>query len=194
MKRKNIVKERFGKLVVIAFGGKTKCRHALWICECDCGTIKPIMGKHLRSGHTRSCGCLHSSDEVRKKISDNHANISGENNPGYGRFGKDSAVWNPNLTDEDRKNKRCIAGYDEWRKLVFERDNFTCQKCGSNKGGTLNAHHIESYNSNRELRTTLSNGITLCKECHDDFHHQYGYGNNTIEQWEEFNGKRNMEK
>lgn len=29
-----------------------------WVCRCDCGKIKTIPGCSLRSGHTKSCGCL----------------------------------------------------------------------------------------------------------------------------------------
>ncbi len=39
---------------------------------------------------------------------------------------------------------------------------------------------------NKELRTTLTNGITLCETCHKNFHHQYGYGNNTKKQFEKW--------
>lgn len=101
-------------------------------------------------------------------------NLSGENSHNY----------NPNLTDEERSIGRFIPGYQEWRKAVYERDDYTCQMCGKN-GGTLNAHHIESYNNNKELRTELSNGITLCEDHHKDFHHQYG-NNNTRKQLIEF--------
>lgn len=53
----------------------------------------------------------------------------------------------------------------EWRKLVFERDRFTCQSCGKN-GGELEADHIKPFAHFPELRLELSNGRTLCKECH----------------------------
>lgn len=99
--------------------------------------------------------------------------------------GENNYNWNPNLTEEDRKNNRNYPEYLDWRYQVFERDNFTCQKCDQ-VGSNLNAHHIESFNNNKELRTEISNGITLCKEHHDDFHHIYGRGNNTKHQLEEF--------
>ena len=83
---------------------------------------------------------------------------------------------------------RAIHGYRKWRLSVFKKDNFTCQKCGDDKGGNLNAHHIEAYNGNLDLRITIDNGITLCEDCHKCFHHQYGFGNNTKAQLIEFMG------
>jgi hypothetical protein len=29
-----------------------------WLYRCQCGTVKSIDSNHVRSGHTRSCGCL----------------------------------------------------------------------------------------------------------------------------------------
>ena len=102
------------------------------------------------------------------------------------KCGDKNSSWNPNITDEDRINGRNILGYKKWRKSIYARDNYTCQHCGDDMGGNLNAHHIESYNNNPDLRTTLSNGITLCKDCHDEFHNQYGRGNNTRSQLNEW--------
>ena len=109
--------------------------------------------------------------------------VSGKNNPMYGRTGKKHPRWNPNLTDEERLVKRRYPKYIDWRNKVFERDNYTCMCCGDATGGNLTAHHKESYNSAPELRTTLENGITLCEYCHKNFHHQFGYGNNTKKQF-----------
>jgi len=47
--------KRYGRLVAVAYAGKKR-----WHCICDCGNIGVFLGKRLRSGHTRSCGCLHS--------------------------------------------------------------------------------------------------------------------------------------
>lgn len=45
--------QRFEKLVALEYRGKSK-----WLCRCDCGTEKEILGHDLRSGHTCSCGCM----------------------------------------------------------------------------------------------------------------------------------------
>ena len=56
-----------------------------------------------------------------------------------------------------------------WRKAVFERDSYKCQKCGK-IGGKLNAHHIKPFSLYPDLRFDIDNGITLCKECHIELH------------------------
>jgi hypothetical protein len=87
-------------------------------------------------------------------------------------------------TDES-KIWRTRIEYKLWRKSVFERDNFTCQKCRI-KGGHLHPHHILNFSQYPELRFDMDNGITLCKECHKLFHKIYGKQNNTREQLNEF--------
>ena len=54
----------------------------------------------------------------------------------------------------------------EWRKAVFERDNYTCQYCKV-RGGYLEADHIKPFAFFPELRFVLSNGRTLCRKCHN---------------------------
>ena len=54
-KPKNLIGLRFCRLVVLKLNKKTK----KWLCECDCGTRKEIIGICLKSGDTVSCGCFH---------------------------------------------------------------------------------------------------------------------------------------
>lgn len=100
--------------------------------------------------------------------------------------GENSTRYNANITDEERKNKRQYQLYYDFIKEVYERDNYTCQCCNDDSGGNLNAHHLNGYNWDKEHRTDINNGITLCEECHREFHKIYGYGNNTIKQFKEF--------
>ena len=69
-------------------------------------------------------------------------------------------------TDRDY---RMSADYRNWRKEVFERDNYNCQICGK-KGGELNAHHIKTFKKHKKLRFEVSNGVTLCAKCHREVH------------------------
>lgn len=54
---------------------------------------------------------------------------------------------------------------DDWRKAVFERDDYTCTACGT-RGGYLQADHIMPFAYFEHLRFELSNGRTMCKNCH----------------------------
>lgn len=51
---KDLEGKRFGRLVVLGYGGRRK-RSTRWICKCDCGVIKDIDGGALKKAH--SCGC-----------------------------------------------------------------------------------------------------------------------------------------
>lgn len=155
----NLVRQRFDRLLVMSRGPNAKSGHAQWWCLCECGFGVLVVSGDLQREHTRSCGCLRGRHE---------------------RMGKNSPNWKGGITPES-KVVRSSAKYSEWRTQVFERDEYTCQKCGQ-RGGVLNAHHIEGFNNNPELRTEVLNGITFCADCHDDFHHQFGKGNNTENQ------------
>lgn len=56
-----------------------------------------------------------------------------------------------------------------WRKEVYRRDNYTCQKCGY-KGKLLQAHHIKPFADYPESRLDINNGITVCISCHEKIH------------------------
>lgn len=72
--------------------------------------------------------------------------------------------WQGGKTSVNIKIRQSLE-YKKWRNSVFERDNYTCQMCGT-RGGRLNADHILPFATYPELRTELSNGRTLCEDCH----------------------------
>lgn len=55
--------ERFGRLVVLGeaeplFDPTTHKKQSVALCRCDCGETLPVRAASLKSGNTRSCGCL----------------------------------------------------------------------------------------------------------------------------------------
>lgn len=56
--------------------------------------------------------------------------------------------------------------YREWRKSVLKRDKCRCQMPGCKKRTKLEVHHIQTWASAIYLRYEVSNGITLCRQCH----------------------------
>lgn len=99
--------------------------------------------------------------------------------------GENHHKWNAELSGDDREKERNIQGLQEWRREVFSRDNYTCQKCGS-RGITLNAHHILNYWKHKHLRTDILNGITFCESCHKGFHKKFGSKENNKNQLDEY--------
>lgn len=149
-----------------------------------------ICKKVYRSGKKNTTICHSCRVETVFKTENNpgikplKADKRGEKNPMYGvqRFGSANPNFKEDITEEEREKGRLITGYGLWRKGVYERDNYTCQCCGSNKGGTLVAHHLNGYHWFKEGRTDVNNGVTLCVNCHDKFHEIYGkFNNNEIQ-------------
>ena len=161
---KDITGRRFGRLVVI---GRNKLRYNHWSCKCDCGVEKSVFRGHLMDGLTKSCGCMKVNGDWIKR-------------------GPQNALWKSEMSMVDRiRNKRHFGLKAGWRREVLNRDDHACRKCGT-KTGKLQAHHIESWVSCPERRNDVSNGGTLCFDCHNEFHRIYGKGMNTREQFEEF--------
>ena len=108
--------------------------------------------------------------------------------------GQTEENWTGFLTPQARR-ERNSEKFKQWRRRVFERDDYRCQCCGrrSAKGDpvVLNAHHIENFARNEALRYDVNNGVTLCRECHDpripgSFHNLYGTINNNRKQFVEY--------
>ena len=165
----NEVGNRYGKLVVVSlayFENGT----SYWRCVCDCGGESVISRSNI--SRTRSCGC-----EILSGLSKNWGKIlfgCGNSNP----------MWKGGVTPINTQI-RTSTQYKEWRGVVFKLHEYTCIKCGL-VGGKLAAHHVESFDINPDLRMVETNGVCLCKTCHNEFHNRFGRGGNTPAQFEKF--------
>lgn len=61
---KNEVGNKYGRLTVIERVENNKFNFAQGLCVCECGKYTKVPGNSLRSGNTKSCGCL--NDEIRR--------------------------------------------------------------------------------------------------------------------------------
>jgi endogenous inhibitor of DNA gyrase (YacG/DUF329 family) len=120
-------------------------KHVSWVnstfCSIECRSI-------ARTG-------LKMSYASRKKMS---LKKSGK------KIGEKHWNWKGGVAEENLNKRRCFE-YSNWRRNVFERDNFTCQICHK-RGGELNADHILPFSIYPLLRHDLTNGRTLCVSCH----------------------------
>lgn len=108
----------------------------------------------------------HSNPERRKKQSEtikNHYRTGRMKR----RSGASSNLWRGGIASL-QNSLRHTAEYKAWRKAVYERDNFECRRCGTNKD--LHAHHIKEFSKYEALRYVVDNGITLCRKHHGEVH------------------------
>ena len=59
MKAIDLTGRKVGKWSVIKQEGKNKGGDLLWLCKCECGTVKHITASTLNKGYSLSCGCSH---------------------------------------------------------------------------------------------------------------------------------------
>lgn len=96
--------KRFGRLIVTAYMGNKR-----WLCRCECGNKSIVITQHLKSEHTKSCGCLNAESRKRTK------------NVKHG-------FWNTNYS------KGTMKFYKMWQSLKARCDNIN-NKCYKNYGG-----------------------------------------------------------
>ena|ERR1035437_2433899 len=159
-----VVGTKFNRLTVVE--ASTKSGYS--ICRCNCGNIVEVANWDIEHGKTKSCGCLRSENMMKVA----HHPIKEEH-----------WHWKGGITGE-RNSFMSQKTYKDWRINVFERDEYTCRKCGK-LGRKLRAHHIQSFADNPDFRLDLYNGITLCETCHRKFHRFYGFETNR-DQLDEF--------
>lgn len=84
--------------------------------------------------------------------------------------------WKGGYYDNMETAIRHSVAYKEWRRHVFQRDDYTCQACGIH-GGNLQADHELSFTEYPLLRFEILNGRTLCVTCH---RLTYNYGGRVV--------------
>jgi hypothetical protein len=107
---RDLTGERFGRLLVHKADGYNKHHQLYWLCECDCGKHKHVLGYSLRNGVTQSCGCLHK--ETTAAINLKHGMTR---TPIYGQWhSMMQRCYDKNSQAYDRYGARGITVCDRW--------------------------------------------------------------------------------
>lgn len=64
---KDLTGLKFGRLTILSHvpNGASKTK---WYCCCECGTHRTVIGSDLKSGKTKSCGCLSSDNTIKSNV------------------------------------------------------------------------------------------------------------------------------
>ena len=146
--------DRAGNLTIIEQNGihKKPCgtTERKWLCKCDCGNVVTVLGHNLKSGNTRSCGCL----PKQNRLPDNRGVVN-HIILQYKRHAKDRGLlWN--LT------------YEQVAKIIQE----PCFYCGaeqSNHKVTKNCKEGYDHNGidrvDNSIGYEVTNVVPCCKIC-----------------------------
>ena len=137
-----------------------------YVCNIHSETIQSTTYSSIRSSKLTPC-----KECIKERLSNKYSN-------------EKHWMWKGGITPKNKILRTCNK-YTRWRELVFNRDNHTCQCCNK-KGVLLNAHHILNFSQYEDLIYDVTNGTTLCQECHRKFHNIYGTKNNNEIQLIEF--------
>jgi len=117
----DITGQTFNRLTAIECVGR-RCKAALWRCRCACGNETMVDGHKLRSGKTKSCGCL--VIEMSKQANTVHGGAPSGNPTRLYRIwtGMLNRCRNPNVESFPRYGGRGIAVCAEWHSFKPFRD------------------------------------------------------------------------
>jgi len=134
-------------------------------------------------------GRKHSPESIAKMSASHKGYLVGDKNPSkrldvrrkisLSKMGANSPLWRGGIAKVNNTIRHSFE-YKEWRKAVYQRDEYTCCVCGDDTGGNLEAHHIKQFalilkeqniSTAEQARNCpelwqVSNGLTMCIDCH----------------------------
>jgi len=139
--------KQFGRLTVLEKLDKSG-NETNWLCRCACGSKTKVMGVNLRSGYTKSCGCLHKEMASLKNKTHGMANTSF-----FGIFsGIRTRCNNPNRSDNHLYKDKGIK--NEWKTFEdFRNDMYESY-----------LKHIRQFGRKQTSIDRIDGNLNYCKE------------------------------
>lgn len=157
-KLKDLLGQRFGRLIVIELADKRTTGRAVWRCKCDCGSIKEIVGTSLTSGNTKSCGCY--NKEIASKQAKLHVKPKGQSSRNY--------LYSNYRSTAKRRNLEFSLSTEEFETLT----KGNCYYCDNPPSQIINQMNLNGnyiYNGIDRIDSskgyTLDNCVPCCKTC-----------------------------
>lgn len=117
--------KKFNKLTVLGLGERNSCGQLQWECRCDCGNIVFATTTYLKSGHTKSCGCLNRKESSKRLKTQKF--IEAKNKYRKNNFlveGTSLALINPKKTRKNNSTGVTGVYWDKKLKKYRARINF----------------------------------------------------------------------
>lgn len=180
---------RFGKLTVLR-RVDNKNVHTNWLCVCDCGKRKEVLGINLKRGLTKSCGCLHNEEFGKSRFIDLTSKRFGKlvalkraENRGKETFwlcqcdcGNTKEINASRL--KSGKTKSCGCYKSEYERKIVNHTAFnkTHGMSDTRLYRIYNKMKLRCYSkTNHAYKDYGGRGITICQEWLDDFMNFYNW-------------------
>ena len=110
----DLIGQKFNRLIVISDAGSNKHKKRLYLCRCDCGKEKIVIGSSLVSGNTGSCSC-YKYEQAKAGIVKAVTTHGLSNHPLYTvRTDMIRRCYYPLDTNYKNYGGRCISICEEW--------------------------------------------------------------------------------
>jgi hypothetical protein len=185
MKNKIVVGQKFGRLTVL-FEAYVRNRAKYWFCLCDCGNTKVIRTGNLKSGTSKSCGCLQkellSEKKATHKMSHSgtyrswksmKARCNNPNSPKYKSYG------GRGITVCDR----WINSFEDFLEDMGERPSRKYSIERKNNNGNYepeNCIWLLKGKQQRNMRTTVFITYNNRTQCRADWAEELGIKHSTL--------------
>lgn len=172
--------EKHNRLLVLSYCGNDKGKRAQWLCRCDCGKEVIVDGYRIRSGKTKSCGCLFS--ELAKERMRTHGMSSSRIY--FIHNSMNERCYNPNFIEYHNYGGRGIKVCDEWRG----RKGFENFLKWSMENGYKENLTIDRIDNDGNYEPNNCRWITQKEQCNNTRHNvniEYNGETHTLTEWSE---------